>query len=133
MHAASRLQYMNIVTHVPPSKKQWLIPSGNPILILLWILVVFGGGWAYFYWLPAHYSEKGEQKPSWLQDVGDFQVSVPLARPVRALFLPCTRCPLTRVIDTTRAHGSCVLACVLSGVLACVLCGRLCKALDTRR
>jgi amino acid permease len=54
---------------------QLLIPSGNPILLLLWIIVAFGGGWAYFFWLPSLFSEKPHDKPAWLQDVGNFSVS----------------------------------------------------------
>ena len=50
---------------------QLLIPTGNPILLLLWMLITFGGGFAYFFWLPTVYTER----PPWLQDVGNFSVS----------------------------------------------------------
>lgn len=51
---------------------QILLPTGNPILLLVWVLIAFGGGYAYFYYLP---DQNKENKPSWLQDVGDFTVS----------------------------------------------------------
>ena len=54
-----------------PVSGQCLLPTGNPILLLLWMLITFGGGWAYFFWLPTVYVEK----PLWLQDVGNFEVS----------------------------------------------------------
>lgn len=54
---------------------QLLIPSGNPILLLLWMLVTFGGGWAYFFWLPDVYRDKPQDKPAWVQDVGTFRLS----------------------------------------------------------
>lgn len=50
---------------------QLLIPTGNPILLLLWMLLAFGGGWAYFFWLPSIYTER----PPWLQDIGNYQMS----------------------------------------------------------
>jgi hypothetical protein len=46
---------------------QLLIPSGNPILLLLWLLVTFGGGWAYFLWLPEVYRDRPLDKPFWVQ------------------------------------------------------------------
>jgi hypothetical protein len=46
---------------------QLLIPSGNPILLLLWLLVTFGGGWAYFLWLPEVYRDRPLDKPLWVQ------------------------------------------------------------------
>lgn len=54
---------------------QILLPTGNPILLLVWVLVAFGGGYLYFYYLPDSYKEKPEEKPMWVQDVGDFTVS----------------------------------------------------------
>ena len=50
---------------------QILIPSGNPILLLLWIVAAAGGSWLYFFWLPDAYEGHG----TWLQDVGSFKVS----------------------------------------------------------
>ncbi len=55
---------------------QVLLPTGNPILLLVWVLIAFGGGYAYFYYLPDTYKgEKASEKPMWIQDVGDFTVS----------------------------------------------------------
>lgn len=34
---------------------QILLPTGNPILLLVWVLVAFGGGYAYFYYAPEVY------------------------------------------------------------------------------
>jgi hypothetical protein len=34
---------------------QILLPTGNPILLLVWVLVAFGGGYLYFYYLPDSY------------------------------------------------------------------------------
>jgi hypothetical protein len=31
---------------------QVLLPSGNPLLLLLWLALVFGGGYVYFFTIP---------------------------------------------------------------------------------
>ena len=57
---------------------QLLIPSGNPILLLLWLIVAFGGGWAYFLWLPEVYRGRPLDKPMWIQvnpDAWEFSTS----------------------------------------------------------
>eukprot|EP00960_Hanusia_phi_P023435 691858-Hanusia_phi.AAC.6 len=59
---------------------QFLLPTGNPILLLLWLAVTFGGGAAYFWFVPDHYQknplkDSANGKPSWLQDIGDFSIS----------------------------------------------------------
>jgi hypothetical protein len=54
---------------------QILLPTGNPILLLVWVVLAFGGGYFYFYFYPDQFKEKPEDKPMWLQDVGDFTVS----------------------------------------------------------
>mmetsp|Transcript_18088 Transcript_18088/g.59409 ORF Transcript_18088/g.59409 Transcript_18088/m.59409 type:complete len:109 (-) Transcript_18088:47-373(-) len=58
----------------------FLLPTGNPILLLLWMTVTFGGGAAYFWFVPDHYQknplkDSANGKPSWLQDIGDFSIS----------------------------------------------------------
>eukprot|EP00286_Rhodomonas_abbreviata_P008284 CAMPEP_0181319710 /NCGR_PEP_ID=MMETSP1101-20121128/17724_1 /TAXON_ID=46948 /ORGANISM="Rhodomonas abbreviata, Strain Caron Lab Isolate" /LENGTH=305 /DNA_ID=CAMNT_0023427343 /DNA_START=13 /DNA_END=930 /DNA_ORIENTATION=- len=52
---------------------QLLLPTGNPLLLLLWLVISLGGGVGYFYWAPELYRDR--ERPSWLQTVGDFTIS----------------------------------------------------------
>mmetsp|Transcript_29434 Transcript_29434/g.77395 ORF Transcript_29434/g.77395 Transcript_29434/m.77395 type:complete len:283 (+) Transcript_29434:263-1111(+) len=45
-----------------------LLPAGNPILVMFWILISFGSWYMYFFYAPSLYDE-GE-RPWWLQDIG---------------------------------------------------------------
>jgi len=67
--------YAALVFLVMSLTGQILLPTGNPILLLVWVVLAFGGGYMYFYFGPDYYKEKPEDKPMWLQDVGDFTVS----------------------------------------------------------
>jgi len=50
-----------------------LLPSGNPILLCLWVVIAVGGGYAYFFYLPSTYSDPKEVPP-YVQNIGDFTV-----------------------------------------------------------
>lgn len=52
-----------------------LIPTGDPLLLLLWLVVVTGLGLGYFFWLPEMYRGQQSEMPPWLQDVGNFEMS----------------------------------------------------------
>jgi hypothetical protein len=52
-----------------------LLPTGNLLLVLLWILVAFVGGSYYFKYLPDSYDISNEERPYWVQDVGHITVS----------------------------------------------------------
>mmetsp|Transcript_31073 Transcript_31073/g.73780 ORF Transcript_31073/g.73780 Transcript_31073/m.73780 type:complete len:313 (-) Transcript_31073:219-1157(-) len=53
-----------------------LLPSGNLILIFLWLVVAFGGGTWYFKWVPDSYAATGDEQPFWVQDIGEMTVSL---------------------------------------------------------
>ena len=44
---------------------QILLPSGNPILLMLWVAISFGSWYTYFFYLPTLYADG--DKPGWLQ------------------------------------------------------------------
>ena len=52
------------------------VPSGNLLLILVWILAAGMSGTLYFYWLPGLYADKRWARPSWVQDVGESSLSL---------------------------------------------------------
>mmetsp|Transcript_10813 Transcript_10813/g.36393 ORF Transcript_10813/g.36393 Transcript_10813/m.36393 type:complete len:305 (-) Transcript_10813:1277-2191(-) len=52
-----------------------LLPTGNVILIIIWMVVTFGGGYWYFKYLPEFYSASGDELPFWVQDVGELSVT----------------------------------------------------------
>mmetsp|Transcript_9180 Transcript_9180/g.14563 ORF Transcript_9180/g.14563 Transcript_9180/m.14563 type:complete len:300 (+) Transcript_9180:50-949(+) len=54
---------------------QLLVPTGNLLLILVWIMAAGMGGMLYFYYLPGMYSDKQWARPGWMQDVGVMSVS----------------------------------------------------------
>jgi hypothetical protein len=47
-----------------------LLPTGNPIFVLIWVLLSLGVGVAYFWIAPKYF----DTRPSWLQDIGDFSM-----------------------------------------------------------
>jgi len=55
---------------------QMTVPSGNLLLILVWILAAGMSGTLYFYWLPGLYADKRWDRPSWVQDVGESSLSL---------------------------------------------------------
>jgi hypothetical protein len=55
-----------------------MLPTGNLILTLMWVLIAFVGGWLYFSWLPEHYDSEGKPPPFWVQDVGEMTVTCEL-------------------------------------------------------
>ena len=55
---------------------QMTVPSGNLLLILVWILAAGMSGTLYFYWLPGLYADKRWARPSWVQDVGESSLSL---------------------------------------------------------
>jgi hypothetical protein len=42
-----------------------LLPAGNPILLMLWVLIALGSWYTYFFYLPVLYTD--QDKPAWLQ------------------------------------------------------------------
>jgi len=50
-----------------------LLPTGNPILLCLWIIVALGGSYAYFIYLPSTYASEAEIPP-FVQNIGNFAV-----------------------------------------------------------
>jgi len=52
-----------------------LLPTGNLILVILWMVVAFFGGSWYFKYLPDTYDISNEERPYWVQDVGHITVS----------------------------------------------------------
>lgn len=63
---------------------QVLLPSGNPLLLLLWLALVFGGGYVYFFTIPQSYAKDGVQPPFYVQGIGPFTVELSAARFGRA-------------------------------------------------
>lgn len=53
----------------------FLLPTGNVLLVFIWMLVAFCGGSFYFKWLPDSYDISNEERPYWVQDVGHITVS----------------------------------------------------------
>mmetsp|Transcript_55710 Transcript_55710/g.113894 ORF Transcript_55710/g.113894 Transcript_55710/m.113894 type:complete len:324 (+) Transcript_55710:3-974(+) len=51
------------------------LPTGSLIMVILWVIVAFGGGWWYFKYLPDLYEVNSDPRPFWLQDVGHITVS----------------------------------------------------------
>jgi hypothetical protein len=41
------------------------LPAGNPILLMLWVMIAFGSWYTYFFYLPTLYTD--QDKPGWLQ------------------------------------------------------------------
>ena len=55
---------------------QMLVPTANVILVVLWMVIAFGGGYFYFKYLPEQYALSGDERPPWVQDVGDYTISL---------------------------------------------------------
>eukprot|EP00284_Hemiselmis_tepida_P014552 CAMPEP_0174935410 /NCGR_PEP_ID=MMETSP1355-20121228/53687_1 /TAXON_ID=464990 /ORGANISM="Hemiselmis tepida, Strain CCMP443" /LENGTH=265 /DNA_ID=CAMNT_0016182099 /DNA_START=72 /DNA_END=866 /DNA_ORIENTATION=- len=53
-----------------------LLPTGSPILVVIWMIVAFGGGYFYFKYIPEQYALNGDERPAWVQDVGDYTISL---------------------------------------------------------
>ena len=52
------------------------MPSGNLLLILVWVMAAAIWAALYFYYLPGIYDDKQWERPTWLQDIGVISVSV---------------------------------------------------------
>ncbi len=46
-----------------PVGLQILLPTGNPILLGIWIIIAVGGTYAYFVYLPSTYASESEVPP----------------------------------------------------------------------
>ena len=53
----------------------FLLPTGNVLLVILWMVVAFVGGSCYFKYIPDTYDISNEERPYWVQDVGHITVS----------------------------------------------------------
>jgi len=57
-----------------------LMLFGGFVSCLIWTVLTVAVVYVYFVFLPAQYVEKGEQMPSWLQDIGSFEVEADLGK-----------------------------------------------------
>jgi len=50
-----------------------LLPTGNPILLCIWVIIAVGGSYAYFVYLPSTYASPTDIPP-FVQNIGNFNV-----------------------------------------------------------
>lgn len=55
---------------------QLLVPLGNLLLLVVWVMASAIWGALYFYYLPGIYDDKQWARPAWLQDLGVISVSI---------------------------------------------------------